>query len=470
MQVMTAMGRWLGRPLLVVTLLLVTGRIHAFQASSETLTIDASHAIGTIKRVNDVDNGPLCEHGLVDLSRNYKELGIRNVRLHDAPLTYDNVLDINYVFPDWNANPDRPESYRFTQSDFYLKSITDLDINIIFRLGYSAEGKTQVRHNTPPPDFSKWADVAAHIVRHYNKGWDNGPHANIKYWEIWNEPDGHEFWSGSLDQYNHLYEITAQKLKAVDPSLKVGGPAIAGSMVFLDGFLKYTRNHHVPVDFVSWHIYTRRPDDIARRAHDVHALMEEDGYHNEESILDEWNYGPSNWQKLFADAVATRSYFDSTQNAAGAAFDVAVLIGLQDAPVDIATYYTGTTLMWGMFTSSGAPQKPYYAFLAFQRMLNSPRRVAVRGSGSPLRTLAGISQDGHTLRILISNFSRESRTAEIDLAGLPWTGPARCKQQIIDNRHDLENVEGAGAMISSHLTERIGADSVVLLTITPASR
>ena len=38
---------------------------------------------------------------------------------------------------------------------------------------------------------------------------------------------------------------------------------------------------------------------------------------------------------------------------------------LQDAPVDIATFYSGTTLMWGPFTSSGAPQKPYYPFLEF---------------------------------------------------------------------------------------------------------
>jgi hypothetical protein len=39
-----------------------------------------------------------------DLSRYYKELGIRNVRLHDVAWTYDNVLDINYIFPDWDAD------------------------------------------------------------------------------------------------------------------------------------------------------------------------------------------------------------------------------------------------------------------------------------------------------------------------------------------------------------------------------
>ena len=76
----------------------------------QVISIDASRSAGTIKRVNDVDNGPLCQRGIVDLSPYYKELGIRNVRLHDVPWTYDNVLDINYVFPNWNADPSRPES------------------------------------------------------------------------------------------------------------------------------------------------------------------------------------------------------------------------------------------------------------------------------------------------------------------------------------------------------------------------
>ena len=60
-----------------------------------------------------------------------------------------------------------------------------------------AEYKTAIRHNQPPSSFSKWADIAAHIVRHYNEGWANGQKANIKYWEIGNEPDGQSlvFWA-----------------------------------------------------------------------------------------------------------------------------------------------------------------------------------------------------------------------------------------------------------------------------------
>ena len=216
---------------LLISLLSIAS-LHASSSANETISIDASSTVGTIKRLNDVGNGPLCQHGVVDLSRYYKELGIRNVRLHDVPWSYDDVLDIEYVFPDWKADPDRPENYNFTQSDYYVKTITDLGTNIIFRLGYSAEGRTSVPHNAPPLSYDKWANIAAHIARHYNQGWANGLHANIRYWEIWNEPDIPSFWSGTPEQYYRLYEATAKALKAVDPSLQVGGPAMAGSLPF----------------------------------------------------------------------------------------------------------------------------------------------------------------------------------------------------------------------------------------------
>ena len=37
--------------------------------------------------------------------------------------------------------------------------------------------------------LSNSAHFAA-TVRHYNRGWANGHEWGIRYWEIWNEPDG----------------------------------------------------------------------------------------------------------------------------------------------------------------------------------------------------------------------------------------------------------------------------------------
>ena len=133
--------------------------------------------------------------------------------------------------------------------------------------------------------------------------------------------------------------------------------------------------------------------------------MKKYGYGNAESILDEWNLGPESWGSLFTDAKSTGKYFDSITGESGAAFDTAILMRLQDAPVDIATFYSGTTLMWGLFSSAGIPLKPYYAFLAFTRLLDSPNRIAIDATGkSAVTVLGGISDDMRVVRLLFEQY------------------------------------------------------------------
>jgi hypothetical protein len=306
-------------------------------------------------------------------------------------------------------------------------------------------------------------------VRHYNDGWANGQKANIKYWEIWNEPDGHPlvFWAGSPESFYQLYETTTRKLKALDPSLKLGGPAIAGSIPFLEGFLKYEHEHHVPVDFVSWHIYTQNPHEVAQRARDVHALMAKYDFLGAENIVDEWNYGPTDWNKLFKDPAASRAYFDGLQNSFGAAFDATVMTDLQDSPVDIATVFSGTTFMWGLFTSSGAPQKAYYAFLAFQRMLETPQRIAIGPSGvEGFSVLSGMSDDKKSIRVLITHLASEKKTVRLELKGLPWSGNTVYEQRIINANHDLDKVKsGSVPAMGPSIVGEVDGPSVSLFTI-----
>jgi len=137
--------------------------------------------------------------------------------------------------------------------------------------------------------------------------------------------------------------------------------------------------------------------------------------------------------------------------------------------VDIATYYSGTTLIWGLFTSSGAPQKPYFAFLAFRRMLDSPNRLGVDLSpDAAVKVLAGISDDKQTVRILMTNPTKNAQSVQITLANLPWKGPSRYEQQVVDDRYDLQSVSGAHTSSSTVLKQDVAGQSVVLLTIRAA--
>src|SRR6185312_14360654 len=151
-------------------------------------------------------------------------------------------------------------------TDKLVTSIIKLRAQAIFRLGRSEGANPQ-----PPPDFDRYADIAKHIVLHYNGGWANGYRYGIRYWEIWNEPDlGKVFWGGSAEQYFSLYAKIARAVKQADPHALVGGPAIArpnDDSAYRDAFMAYVQRTHTPLDFYSWHWYATDSDDPGLRAH-----------------------------------------------------------------------------------------------------------------------------------------------------------------------------------------------------------
>jgi xylan 1,4-beta-xylosidase len=253
---------------------MITALLWAQTGMSQTRTaqveVDFSRSIGTIRHLNDLEGGTLTKRGWIDLSPYFRELGVQHVRLHDVPWDFDDVQDVNYVFPNFAADPDEAKNYDFAGTDWFLKPLKALGVEVIYRLGYSMEEPLEPRvHNAPPKDFEKWAHICLNIVKHYSGGWDNGFQHQIRYWEIWNEPDGEACWSGTPEEYYKLYATTARAIKNYDPSLKVGGPTLAGSIEFLEGFLKYCHEHGVPVDFVSWHRYSAEPYSVLEMSEKV---------------------------------------------------------------------------------------------------------------------------------------------------------------------------------------------------------
>ncbi len=360
--------------------------------------------------------------GAVDLTERYRELGVRNIRLHDVPWTFDNVQDINFVFPHFDADPDDPASYDFAQTDYYLSTIVPLGANIVFRLGYSAEwDRTPPRHNAPPKSTDQFARICAGIVKHYTQGWAGGADYNISHWEIWNEPDIPMFWTGTPEQSYELFAQTALAIKAIDPALKVGGPGLCdvfNHREFLDGLLRHCTERGVGLDFVTWHMYDRDPCHTATAAHIVRSSMDRFGYGSAQSILDEWNMGPQDWEVMKASPEAMQAYFDEIHGNAGAAYIASVLVRLQDSPVDVATFFSGTNMIWGLFNVYGVPHKASYAFVAFSKLLATPNRMYAEITDQEIDILAGINSDKNLIQILLSNYSRSTKPVQIPTPGI----------------------------------------------------
>lgn len=115
---------------------------------------------------------------------------------------------------------------------------------------------------SPPKSMERWDGLmtafAQHLVDRY--GIDE---VSQWYFEVWNEPNI-DFWNGiPRDQsYYELYAHTARALKAVNPRLRVGGPATAAAH-WVPEFLKFAADNKVPVDFVSTHGYADdSPEDM----------------------------------------------------------------------------------------------------------------------------------------------------------------------------------------------------------------
>jgi xylan 1,4-beta-xylosidase len=392
------------------------------KAGLRQLKVDAGKVTGTIRSYQGLNGPPYpVMVGLPVLLRQYKDLSVSQVRTHDfmGPTEIDSKFEQNnalltwlipddaqrasavkegnaaIIFPDWNADPNLPASYNFKPTDQVIAAIQDSGAEVYYRIGRSFGANTN-----PPPDFDKFASVVMHIAMHYNQNWDDGFHYRIRYWEFWNEPE--LFWSGTPQQFYQLYDKTARALKAVDPRLKVGGPAKAFPFdggPYREGFLEYCYKHKVPLDFYSWHTYSPSvadPYDAVRTATEIREVLNDYEFPKAESIMSEWN--------LTADF--TEASKAVLQGAYNAAYVGAVLTYLQDSSVDEAHFYRGDGAWMGLFDAQGGYFKTAHAFQAMSRMLNTPKRLKVKGDDTfGFAVLAGRSADNSSVQILISNFA-----------------------------------------------------------------
>ncbi len=415
--------------------------------------VDFTQSIGAFKPLHGVNNGPVNFGGMLNNSHRYRELGVPWVRLHDPNWPHPREVDVPQVFPDFDADPDDPASYCFGPTDDYLRSILETGAKIIYRLGTSIEHYPRRRYTHPPKDFAKWARICLGIVRHYTEGWGNGIPNAVEFWEIWNEADiGKPMWSGAYEKYMDLYRVTATTLKTYNQNLKVGGPAHG----ILDApglpqFMAYCRTNQVPLDFYSWHLYARKPEEFVIQAKRIRDLLDAHGYAGIPTLLTEWNYLPAGWEIVCTqDEYLRRDCFERMKNEEGAAFCASTLIRMQDAPIDMMNYYDGQAVTWfcGLFDYYGVPQKTFHTFHAFKDLLGYPQRVAASCGIPGVDVLAARATDGRSGALLIANFGAHEGKISIRMKGLPGTAGA-VDIRLVDRDHSLEPRSAAGTGLNA---------------------
>lgn len=179
------------------------------------------------------------------------ELGFRYVRFHaifhdvlgtvrveNGKTVYD-WTGIDQLYDDLLARHIRP----FVELGFTPKTLATSNQIIFYWHG-----------NTSHPNPAGWHDLVAAFIRHIEERYGK-EEVRSWYFEVWNEPNLSGFLEGGDQKgYFELYDLTAKTVKAVDPALRVGGPATAGA-AWIPEFLAHVKQSGAPVDFVTTHTY-----------------------------------------------------------------------------------------------------------------------------------------------------------------------------------------------------------------------
>ena len=412
--------------------------------------------------------GPtICSQTAQDLA-DVKAMGYKYARTHDWALINPNqrVCDYFHIFPLMHLDATDPKNYVFGPTDYLLKRTREeAGLDVFFRLGTSIEHSGLKVHfnSTIPDDFDKVAEIFAATVRHYNRGWANGFSWNIKYWEIWNEPEGiQSMWTppgGITDEdyrspsprrdecrakFVKFYVAVLKRLKSeFGDTIKVGGPALCSyNTVWLNDILAACRDAGVAPDFISWHGYARDPMQYANEADEGRKLCDSYGFPRCELILNEWHYFGENYswgdmQRCSDPAVKARIWEgpDSHNGIRSACFTLAALANLERSKMTQAYYYgcrhTGS---WGFKDELQRKYKVFYALKLFGDIVKGYSTICGSESAGAV-TLFPVKDAAGRKALLVVDYGGATRQISVDVKGVASGAKARCT--LLDNAHDL---------------------------------
>ena len=331
----------------------------------------------------------------------HDELGVQAVRAHGI------LCDDLGVY----TEVDGRAVHDFSGIDRVYDALMELGLRPVVELSFMPRdlardpGKTVFNWEaivSPPRDWDRWADLvhdlAEHLVGRY------GREEVVSRWafEVWNEANLEVFWSGTAQEYYRLYDVSAAAIRAVDPRLRVGGPASAAAG-WIGEFLDHVRDSGAPVDFFSTHVYGNVPLDLR-------PVLADYGRAETPTWWTEWGPTPTHFHRVGDTVFAAAFLLRGMASAMGRIESLSHWVASDHfeelgAPPEL--FHGGFGLL-----SVGNLRKPRYwaldrlARLGRQRL---PVRVSGDGAGGLVEALAARADDGR-ISILVWNVTLDQRT------------------------------------------------------------
>ena len=435
-----------------------------------TLSANFDVEVGKIRpELHSSGFGPtICSQTQQDLE-DVKSMGFAYARTHDWALVNPNqrVCDYFHVFPLMHLDAKDPKNYVFGPTDYLLKRTREeAGLDIFYRLGTSIEHSgPKVHFNARiPTDFDKVAETFAGTVRHYNRGWADGYRWGIKYWEIWNEPEGIlNMWAPDDDMarldgpqtdakkaecrklFVKFFVTVLKRLKGeFGDEIKVGGPALCGyNEVWLNDILTACKEAGVAPDFISWHGYANNPLQYSEQAEKGRKLLDGYGFTKCEMIVNEWHYfgyDDYNWndmQRCSDPKVKARIWTGprSHNGIHSACFTLAALADLQRSKLSQAYYYgcrhTGS---WGFKDEHQAKYKVFYALKLFGDLVKNHETICAGTTDGTNTVFAVKGADGRK-SLLVVDYGGKAPDLTVEVKGVPADAKPVCT--VLDYTHDL---------------------------------
>ncbi|CAM3577273.1 MULTISPECIES: GH39 family glycosyl hydrolase [Paenibacillus] len=284
--------------------------------------------------------------------------------------------------------------------DFLLEQGVKPFVELSFMPSQLARSKETIfwwRGNiSPPADQTKWDALVRAFVRHCLNRY-GAKEVESWYFEVWNEPDlSGVCWAGSKEEYFAFYASTVRAIKSVWPQLRTGGPAMGyGSLwndPWADEFMYYCREHEVPLDFFSFHIYSEYPRLKHEREHLTKIMpasfyresidrlrekMKASAYGDLELHITEWNFSMYDRNLLHDTMFMAPFVIYHALNTLGVVKALAFWSFtdvFEESTVPTSPFYGG----FGLINRDGLKKPSYYALELLQKLGDE---LLVQGDG-----------------------------------------------------------------------------------------
>jgi hypothetical protein len=162
-------------------------------------------------------------------------------------------LGMHWIRVDFDWYRIEPEQGRFQweATDRIIARSRDLGMEVLATLAYTppwaSSNQGNPRISDPPASQNYWTDIVREATSRYGD--------QVLYWQLWNEPNLSQFWSGSMNQYRtDVLNPGAAVAKEHHPGCRIVCPGLANLGNWREWFEEIMRSKHL-IDIINHHNY-----------------------------------------------------------------------------------------------------------------------------------------------------------------------------------------------------------------------